>query len=224
MPRKKVADMTEEQKQNRLKYNRNWRANRTEEQKQRDRNSERKYWANRTEEQKKIRTEKQRQYRANLPKEVKQQKAEQLRERMRKRWANMTEERKKEINQVIRKARANRTEEEKERAARRMSIHGVRHRCKKQGIPFNLTLDHLNEIWPDDNKCRVFGVPFVRGEGAQCPTSPALDRIEPAKGYTIGNVQVISSRANVIKTDATAAEVMIVAQYLLKKERERAST
>ena len=111
-----------------------------------------------------------------------------------------------------------------ERADKRNAIRASKDRAKKKGLPFNLTLDHLNEIWPDGNKCPVFGVPFVRGRGGPIPTSPTIDRIEPAKGYTIGNIEVISRRANLIKSDATAAQVMIVAQYLLKKERERAST
>ena len=170
----------------------------TEEQKERRKKSGRKYLANRTEEQR-----------------------ERDKERLRQRWANMTEEQKQQKTERDRKTRANWPEERIEQELRKRGFRGARYRAKKKGLPFNLTLDYVKEIWPDDNKCRVFGTPFVRGKGTQCPTSPSIDRIEPAKGYTIGNVQVISRRANLIKNDATAAEVMVVAQYLLKKERER---
>ena len=147
------------------------------------------------------------------------------RERDRKRWANRTEEQKQRRSAQKREWWANMTEEQKEQELRKRGFRNAKFRAKKKGLPFNLTLDHVKEIWPDDNKCRVFGIPFVRDANwAASPSSPAIDRIEPAKGYTIGNIQVISRRANNIKSDATAAEVMIVAQYLLKKERERAST
>ena len=139
-------------------------------------------------------------------------------------WANRTEEEKQQKAETDRKARANMTEEQKEQFYRKKGLRGARHRAKKKGLPFELPLDHINEIWPPDNKCPVFGTPFVRGRVGPISTSPTFDQIEPDKGYTIGNVEVISARANSIKSDATAAEVMMVAQYLLKKERERAST
>ena len=177
----KYADMTKEQKQNRLKYQRKYRANRTEEQRERIRDYKRDWLANRTEEQR----ERERDYKRDW-------------------YSNMTEE-------------------QEERLHKRNAVRASRDRAKQKGVPFNLTIDHINEIWPPDNKCPVLGVPFVRGRGEPIPTSPTFDRIEPAEGYTIGNVQVISRRANLIKSDATAAEVMIVAQYLIKEERERAS-
>ena len=138
--------------------------------------------------------------------------------------ANWTEERRQRSRDYARERVANMTEERREQHDRKQNLCDTGYRAKKKGIPFELTLDYINEIWPDGNKCPVFGIPFVRGKGEQCPASPTLDRIEPNKGYTIGNVQVISALANRIKTDATAAEVMIVAQYLIKEERERAST
>ena len=196
------------------------RANWTEEQREREREGARKRRANRTEEEKQRRLERRRRLWANRSEEQKQQTAERARQ-----WhANMTEEEKQQKAETERKARANMTEEQKEQFHRRTTLRGARHRAKKKGLPFELPLDHINEIWPPDNKCPVFGTPFVRGRVGPISTSPTFDQIEPDKGYTIGNVEVISNRANRIKSDATAAEVMMVAQYLLKKERERAST
>lgn len=43
---------------------------------------------------------------------------------------------------------------------------------------------------------------------------PTLDRIIPNKGYVKGNIQIISQRANVIKNDASAEEIMKVAKYM----------
>lgn len=63
--------------------------------------------------------------------------------------------------------------------------------------------------------CPVLGLPLYRNSGgsAQGPNSPSLDRIDPALGYVKGNVKVISSRANSIKSNATPEELLRVAAY-----------
>jgi hypothetical protein len=83
--------------------------------------------------------------------------------------------------------------------------------CKKHGIEFNLTEEYLRKIWTDT--CPVFGVPFVRFDKTHC-FSPALDRLDPSKGYVQGNVAFISSRANRIKYDATKEELLQVVRFI----------
>lgn len=63
--------------------------------------------------------------------------------------------------------------------------------------------------------CPVLGLPLYRNTGglAQGPNSPSLDRIDPALGYVKGNVNVISSKANAIKSNATPEELLRVAAY-----------
>lgn len=64
--------------------------------------------------------------------------------------------------------------------------------------------------------CPILGLPLYRNVGgrAQGPHSPTLDRINPALGYVRGNVRVISSRANSIKSDSTPEELLRVAAYM----------
>jgi hypothetical protein len=87
----------------------------------------------------------------------------------------------------------------------------IRNRAKEQGTPFNLTLEDI--VIP--SHCPYLGIPLVRPEErgpgwwdnkANRDVAPSLDRIEPSKGYTKGNVEVISYRANRIKSDGTAEE------------------
>ena len=40
-----------------------------------------------------------------------------------------------------------------------------------------------------------------------------MDRLDPAKGYTQGNVLVVSHLANTIKSNATPAQLMQVALF-----------
>ena len=90
-------------------------------------------------------------------------------------------------------------------------------RAEKKGVPFNLTIDYMLSILTD--KCPVFNTEFKwMGNGKILPTSPSLDRIDPAKGYVEGNVVVISSKANNIKSAYKSRDIFQVAQWLEQLE------
>jgi len=88
-------------------------------------------------------------------------------------------------------------------------------KCKKNGIPFEITKDYLKEIFPKDKRCPVLDIKMKWG-GDYGRNSPSLDKIIPSKGYVEGNVAWISYKANAVKNDATAEEVMKVAKWLKK--------
>jgi hypothetical protein len=87
---------------------------------------------------------------------------------------------------------------------------------KKSGVPF----DEIFSISPQDihipEICPVLGIPIVSSVGDASHNSPSLDRIDSSKGYVIGNVQVISQRANSLKSDATVEELELVVAHLRK--------
>lgn len=93
--------------------------------------------------------------------------------------------------------------------ARRV-LNAIRHRAKKDGVAFDLEPSDIRI--PD--VCPVFGTVFVFGRGRALPTSPSIDRVNPALGYVRGNVAVISKRANMLKGDATAGELRLLADWL----------
>jgi hypothetical protein len=66
--------------------------------------------------------------------------------------------------------------------------------------------------------CPVLGIPMFRSKGkvGVKDHSPTLDKLIPELGYVSGNVYVISSRANRIKTDATRSELQAVLAYVEK--------
>lgn len=90
-------------------------------------------------------------------------------------------------------------------------MRSAKRRALKRGLPFDLTVEDV-EV---PRFCPALGIPLYRAAGAaaQGPNSPTLDRIKPELGYVRGNVRVISSRANQIKSDATPAELLQVACY-----------
>lgn len=88
----------------------------------------------------------------------------------------------------------------------------TKYRARKRGIPFDLTSEDV----AIPAFCPVLGLPLFRNSGgrAQGPNSPTVDRISPSLGYVQGNVRVISSRANAIKSDSTPEELLRVAAYM----------
>jgi hypothetical protein len=89
-------------------------------------------------------------------------------------------------------------------------LKGARTRAEKKGLPFNLTLSDI--VIP--SLCPVLGIPLVVGVGCATDCSPTLDRILPELGYVRGNIAVISRRANIIKSNATAEEIERVAAWV----------
>ena len=68
--------------------------------------------------------------------------------------------------------------------------------------------------------CPVLGIRLERGNRGGCAASASLDRIVPELGYTKGNVHVISLRANRLKSDATPAELRLVADFFEQLDSE----
>jgi hypothetical protein len=99
------------------------------------------------------------------------------------------------------------------------AVGGARDRIKKGDkiVAFDITNDYIRSILPDI--CPVFGTPFMyRGRKKTHPESPSIDRIDPKLGYVVGNVAIISHRANSIKSNASAEEIQKVADWLKLQE------
>lgn len=108
------------------------------------------------------------------------------------------------------------------RAWSRTAKNGARSRARKAGVPYDLSTEYVLSITVD--RCPVMGCELAYGNsGTVRWNSPNLDRIIPELGYVKGNVQVISHKANTIKSDATPEELMKVAQWAATLPRTQAS-
>lgn len=85
---------------------------------------------------------------------------------------------------------------------------GAKARSVRKGIPFDITVEYIKEIFPKDLKCPITGLPFEEGVGKPAPQSASLDKINPELGYIKGNVAVISYRANLIKQKENSSEII----------------
>ena len=87
-------------------------------------------------------------------------------------------------------------------------------RARWAGLPCDIDADWLQSNLP--THCPVLGIELKR---RLCRTdnsaaSPTVDRTIPELGYVRGNMHIISRRANNIKSDANAAEILLVAQWV----------
>lgn len=83
-------------------------------------------------------------------------------------------------------------------------------RAKDSGLLFSITAADVQ--LPEF--CPVFGVRLVWCSPIPCdPCSAELDRIDNSLGYVPGNVIVVSRRANQLKSDATIAELEVLAHF-----------
>lgn len=94
---------------------------------------------------------------------------------------------------------------------------GAKRRAKKANIPFNITIQDIKDVFPNDWICPALGVKMEVATGKNNELSPTLDRIVPDYGYVKGNIMVISYRANGIKSNAVPSEIKSVYDYVVKK-------
>lgn len=92
-------------------------------------------------------------------------------------------------------------------------LYKAKYRAKQKNIVFTLDVEDI--IIPE--VCPVLGIPLSIGNRMKNrDNSPSIDRIDNSKGYTKDNIEVISNRANRLKSDATAEELRMVANHVSK--------
>lgn len=93
-------------------------------------------------------------------------------------------------------------------------LNASRARAREKGRDHELTLQDLKKLFPVDGCCPVFGFKLEWNQAGFRETSPSLDRIDSTKGYTLDNVQIISWKANRIKSYATVEELEAVIAFM----------
>ena len=126
-------------------------------------------------------------------------------------WANATEEqkaeRRKKCNEQAAKTKPWLTR--RKRRPESYLLNLAKTRSKKRNIEFSITVEDLK--MPEF--CPLLGIKLDT-YAEDINVHPSLDRIDPKKGYVKGNVWIISHRANRIKNDATAEEIIKIGMAL----------
>lgn len=91
-------------------------------------------------------------------------------------------------------------------------------RAEQAGLEFAITAEDI--VVPLSCPYLKTLLTFDLGRG-QLPTNASLDRIDSTRGYVKGNVQVISRKANTMKSNATHDELLTFAQSILDNDVEK---
>jgi hypothetical protein len=115
------------------------------------------------------------------------------------------------INTVCKKCRLPKSKNNyANKSIEKLLLDGAKSRAKKKNIPFSIKLDDI--FIPDI--CPVLGITLFKIGEHSSDNSATLDRIIPSLGYVPGNIIVISSKANRIKSNATYEEIFMVGEWL----------
>ena len=88
-------------------------------------------------------------------------------------------------------------------------LNSARSRAKQRGVPFSITVVDI-EI---PEFCPYLKVRLE----PNTMYAPSIDRITPSLGYVPGNVEVISRKANMMKSDASVEELLEFAYTILER-------
>lgn len=91
-------------------------------------------------------------------------------------------------------------------------------RVKREGIwEFDLDFDSFE--FPEF--CPYLGIKldYDFGKGSIKENSPSFDRIDPGKGYVAGNVEIVSFKANTMKSNASVEEQIKMAEAVLLRHK-----
>jgi hypothetical protein len=94
-------------------------------------------------------------------------------------------------------------------------LQGAKRRAKHYNISYDLTRQYLINIFP--SICPISKRPFSFQQGHIVDDSPSLDRIEPFRGYVIGNVHIISHKYNRMKSNWPLPELRKLVNYMETK-------
>ena len=96
----------------------------------------------------------------------------------------------------------------------KMLLSASKARARNKGREHSITIEDIYELWPPDNKCPVFGIELEWNSTGFRDTSPSIDRIDSLKGYTKENIQIISWKANRLKSSATIEDLELLLSYM----------
>ena len=82
-------------------------------------------------------------------------------------------------------------------------------RAKRAGLEHTISINDI--IIPD--YCPVFGIKLETGDRKNHNNAPSIDRIDNNRGYVKDNIIVVSTRANILKKDASIDEIIMLAKF-----------
>jgi hypothetical protein len=94
----------------------------------------------------------------------------------------------------------------------------TRQRAKKGGIEYDIDAEFIRTLLEAQEGCCAISrvqLTFAKGEG-HIPTNASIDRIDSRKGYTKGNVQLVTCQVNTMKSNLSTTQLAEWCQLILK--------
>jgi len=88
-------------------------------------------------------------------------------------------------------------------------LNNSKQRAKRNNIEHNISLDDI--IIPDS--CPVLKIKLETGDRKNHINAPSIDRIDNTKGYTKDNIMIMSTKANMLKKDATLDDLILLGEW-----------
>ena len=110
-------------------------------------------------------------------------------------------------------------EKRRKRHSRNPSVRlreNARVRALKKVIDFDIPT--YKDIPKIPKLCPILRIPLFVGKGVSTDNSPTLDRIDNNKGYTKDNIQIISRKANQMKSNANFKEVEMLYNFMKEQQ------
>lgn len=101
----------------------------------------------------------------------------------------------------------------------------IKRGAEKRFLEFSITIEFAWELFiSQERKCNISGIPiYFPSKTKSSDGNASLDRIDPSKGYIVGNVQWVHKKINIIKWDLQQHEFIdlckIVVNYQQLKEK-----
>ena len=90
-------------------------------------------------------------------------------------------------------------------------------RARIKNLPFNLTSNYLESIYPKNSVCPILGYTMKVSNISLGKLSPTLDRIDPRLGYVRGNVEFVTNITNLMMTSATGKDIKRFVKWATKR-------
>lgn len=100
---------------------------------------------------------------------------------------------------------------------------GAKKRAKDRGIPFTITKLDIRNLWQQQNGlCALSKIPMTYElDSGRIYTNVSIDQIDPNKGYTRDNVQLVCMGVNQMKADLDMPTLLFLCKSILNNYKQR---
>jgi|TARA_R110000824_G_scaffold146185_2_gene314871 hypothetical protein len=100
-----------------------------------------------------------------------------------------------------------------------MANSNAKRRSNKKHLPYNLSTNYLQSIFPKDFICPILKYKMVVNKKQVGKLSPTLDRINPRLGYIKGNVEFVCMLANHMMSNANGNDLKQFSKWINNRYR-----